>query len=220
MSGHLLRVSSAAGVFYVKHGPVAEVEYERLRWLKHWMAVPDIVAFDGDVLVLADVGRPSLERRAPADIGTIMGRTLRELHAVPIEECPFDEGLDVRLARAREHVREGLVDPDDFDDDHADLTPEQVYDRLLAERPAREDLVVAHGDYTPGNVLASRTGGPVLIDVGGLGVADRYLDLSIALRDLSEDFGASAVDDFLAAYGLEEVDQRLLGYYRLLDEMF
>ncbi|MFE3453143.1 APH(3') family aminoglycoside O-phosphotransferase [Nonomuraea sp. NPDC059194] len=220
MSGHLLRVSSASGVFYVKHGSVAEAEYERLRWLKHWMAVPDIVAFDQDALVLADVGWPSLERRAPADIGAIMGRVLRELHAVPIEECPFDEGLTVRLARAEQRLEAGLVDADDFDDDHADLSPRQVYDRLLADRPAHEDLVVAHGDYTPSNVLVSRDGRPVLIDVGGLGVADRYLDLAIALRDLGEDFGESAVDDFLTAYGLEEVDRRRLDYYRLLDEMF
>ncbi|MGW5685689.1 APH(3') family aminoglycoside O-phosphotransferase [Nonomuraea sp. NPDC003754] len=220
MSGHLSRVTSAAGVFYVKHGPVAREEYERLRWLKHWMPVPDVVAFDEDALVLADVGWPSLERGAPADIGTIMGGVLRELHAVPVGECPFDEGLEVRLARAGERLRAGLVDPDDFDDDHVGLTAAQVYDRLLAERPAREDLVVAHGDYTPGNVLVSATGRPVLIDVGGLGVADRYLDLAIALRDLGEDYGESAVADFLAAYGLAEVDRWRLDYYRLLDEMF
>jgi aminoglycoside phosphotransferase len=219
-SGHLLRVNSAAGVFYVKKGPVADAEYQRLRWLKHWMAVPDIVAFDEDVLVLADVGWPSLERVAPGDIGSVMGRVLRKLHAVPVEECPFAEGLEVRLARARERLESGLVDADDFDDDHADLTAQQLYDRLLAERPAHEDLVVVHGDYTPSNVLLSPTGQPVLIDVGGLGVADRYLDLAIVLRELSGDFGESTAADFLTAYGLEEADQRRLDYYRLLDEMF
>lgn len=50
-----------------------------------------------------------------------------------------------------------------------------------------EDLVVAHGDFTPMNVLE----GGILIDVGALGVADRYRDLALAARDLREDFGAA-----------------------------
>ncbi|MEV4117146.1 APH(3') family aminoglycoside O-phosphotransferase [Nonomuraea sp. NPDC049695] len=220
MSGHVMRVTSASGVFYVKQGPVAAAEHERLRWLKRWARVPDVVAFDGDTLVLADVAAPSLESAAPPNIGTIMGQVLSDLHAITIGECPFDERLDVRLARAAERVRAGLVDPDDFDDDHRGLSPRQVHDRLIAERPAVEDLVVAHGDYTPGNVLLPQDGDPVVIDVGGLGVADRYLDLAIAVRDLGDDFGPAAVDDFFAAYGLDTLDEQRLHYFRLLDEMF
>ncbi|WP_199565184.1 APH(3') family aminoglycoside O-phosphotransferase [Spongiactinospora rosea] len=220
MSGQVMRVTGPAGVFYVKQGPIAVAEHERLRWLKRWAAVPDIVAFDGQSLVLADVAAPSLESAAPPEIGTLMGRILRDLHAIEVGECPFDERLDVRLARADARVREGLVDTGDFDEDHVGLSPRQVHDRLIAERPAEEDLVVAHGDYTPSNVLVPPVGDPVLIDVGGLGVADRYLDLAIVVRDLRDDFGPQAVDDFLAAYGLDALDERKLGYFRLLDEMF
>ncbi|MGR6918639.1 APH(3') family aminoglycoside O-phosphotransferase [[Actinomadura] parvosata] len=220
LSGHVSRVTSAAGVFYVKQGPAAAAEHERLRWLERWASVPDVVAFDGDTLVLADVAAPSLESAAPPHIGTIMGRALRDLHAVPIAECPFDERLDTRLARAADRVRAGLVDPDDFDDDHRGLSARRLHDRLIADRPATEDLVVAHGDYTPGNVLLPSGGAPVLIDVGGLGVADRYLDLAIAVRDLGEDFGPAAVADFFTAYGLDAADERKLYYFRLLDELF
>ncbi|MFG3440615.1 aminoglycoside 3'-phosphotransferase [Nonomuraea sp. NPDC047897] len=224
MSGETLRVTAPAGVFYVKAGPVARREHERLLWLKRWASVPDVVAFEGDALVLADAGWHSLER-APANAGAVMGRVLRALHDIPVGECPFDERLDVRLARARERVAAGLVDPDDFDDDHAGLTPEQVYERLVATRPANEDLVVAHGDFTPSNVLAPPAGRrgeggaavePVLVDVGALGVADRYVDLAIALRELE----GPEVAGFLAAYGLPEPDEARLAYYRLLDELF
>jgi aminoglycoside phosphotransferase len=145
-----------------------------------------------------------------------MGTVLRALHDVPAPECPFDERLDVKLARAAERVRGGLVDTADFDDDHAGLAPEQIHRRLIAERPAGEDLVVTHGDFTPANVLASPAGETVLLDVGALGVADRYVDLAVALRELT----GPAADDFLTAYGLAEVDQRKLDYYRLLDELF
>ncbi|WP_113703793.1 aminoglycoside 3'-phosphotransferase [Nonomuraea lactucae] len=250
VSGETLRVTSPAGVHYVKQGPTARREHERLLWLKRWLSVPDVVAFDDDALVLADAGWRSLEHRPPPHAGATMGRVLRALHDIPVRECPFDERLDVRLARARERVDAGLVDPADFDDDHAGLSPEQVYERLVAERPASEDLVVTHGDFTPSNVLSpplpaparsgppagepsldasspgphaapppgpgSRVCEPVLVDVGALGVADRYVDLAIALRDLE----GPAAEDFLAAYGLPEPDPRRLDYYRLMDELF
>ncbi|MFI9589821.1 hypothetical protein [Nonomuraea sp. NPDC052265] len=65
----------------------------------------------------------------------------RHLHAITISEGPFDERLDVRLTRAAERVCAGLVDPDDFDDDHRGLSPRRLHDRLIAERLATEDAV-------------------------------------------------------------------------------
>ncbi|MEU4573986.1 aminoglycoside 3'-phosphotransferase [Nonomuraea sp. NPDC023979] len=216
LSGETLRVTGPTGAVYVKQGPGARAEHERLLWLKRWMSVPDVVAFEGDALVLADAGWLSLERRPSAGAGAVMGAALRALHDVPVAECPFDERLDVKLARAAGRVRDGLVNDGDFDDDTAGLTPAQVYDRLVAERPAREDLVVTHGDYTPANVLASPSGEAVLIDVGALGVADRHVDLALALRELD----GPAAGEFLRAYGAAEVDDDRLRYYRLLDELF
>src|SRR5690606_28812758 len=95
---------------------------------------------------------------------------------------------------------------------HAGLTPEQVYDKLLLERPADEDPVVTHGDFTPANVLASYSGEAIFVDLGELGVADRYMDLAGALLHLSE----PAAADFLAAYGLDEVDDAKLAYCQSL----
>ncbi|MEV0236375.1 aminoglycoside 3'-phosphotransferase [Nonomuraea sp. NPDC050786] len=219
-SGTALRVSSGSKVFYVKLGPLARAEHLRLGWLHGRVPIPEVVAFEDPVLVLADVGAPSLEAAAPADVGAVLGRTLRMLHQLPVTECPFDGRLPAVLERAGANVRGGLVDPDDFDADHLGLTPEAVHERLLAARPRVEDLVVAHGDYTPSNVLLPASGEPVVIDVPALGVADRYRDLAIAHRDLSEEHGPAAWEGFLVAYGLvDEVDDERLYYYRLLDEL-
>ncbi|WP_343951213.1 aminoglycoside 3'-phosphotransferase [Nonomuraea longicatena] len=215
-SGSLAHV---AGRYYVRRGPQAEAEHERLSWLRRWSRVPEVALFEDGVLVTADAGLPSLEDAGDgraAEVGELMGRTLRALHALPVAECPFDGRLDVTLARAGHNVLRGLVDPDDFDDDNAGRTPQDVLDELRAARPAVEDLVVAHGDFTPGNVLE----GGMLLDVGGLGVADRYRDLAIAVRDLDGDFGQAAVTAFRSAYGLTGFDDERLRYYRLLDELF
>ncbi|GAA1576822.1 aminoglycoside O-phosphotransferase APH(3')-IIb [Actinomadura kijaniata] len=220
-SGTVRRVTAGGGTFYVKQGPPAAAEHPRLRWLGKYLPVPEVVAFTGGALVLADVGAPSLEGAAPADIGAVMGRALRALHTLPVPDCPFDGRLATVLERAAANVRDGAVDPDDFDDDHRDLTPGQVLDRLFTTRPPTEDLVVAHGDYTPSNVLLPASGDPVLIDVSALGVADRYRDLAIARRDLVEDHGEAAWEAFWESYGLvPEPDADRLDYYRLLDELF
>ncbi|MEV4894512.1 phosphotransferase [Nonomuraea sp. NPDC055795] len=214
-SGSLAR----AGSYFVRRGPEAVAEHERLAWLRERAGVAEVAAFEGDVLVTADTGVETLAADEGTDdpgVGAAMGRALRELHAVPVTDCPFDGRLDVLLAQARRNVVEGRVDAGDFDDDNLGRTPMQVYERLLAERPEGEDLVVAHGDFTPSNVMANG----VLIDLARLGVADRHRDLAIALRDLSGDFGPAAVAAFLSAYGPEAPDEAKLAYYRLIDELF
>ncbi|MFI6998031.1 phosphotransferase [Nocardia sp. NPDC050175] len=204
--------------YWVKRGPKAVAEHERLNWLRdRGIRLPEIVAFDGDVLVLADAGASSLAAGSgEASVGTIMGELLRRLHSIPVAECPFDGRLDVVLTQARRQVIEGLVDLDDFEEENRDLGPGDVLAQLLAERPDGEDLVVAHGDFTPPNVLE----GAILLDVGALGVADRYRDLALAVRDLRDDFDEDEVAAFCTAYGLAEPDHRRLEYYRLLDELF
>ncbi|MBL1078871.1 aminoglycoside 3'-phosphotransferase [Nocardia sp. 2] len=211
-SGGVVQVN---GTYWMKRGSVARAEHERLAWLAaQGVAVPEVVLFEADTLVLADAGVPSLAAaNAP---GKAMGVALRRLHDLPITLCPFDGRLDVMLAQAAVQVRDGLVDAEDFDDDNLGRTPEHVLEQLRAERPGAEDLVVAHGDYTPSNVLE----GGLLIDVGRLGVADRYRDIALAVRDLEDDFGPDEVRAFLAAYGLSEADPARLRYYRLLDELF
>ncbi|WP_330229554.1 phosphotransferase [Nocardia sp. NBC_00508] len=220
MSGDVVLVN---GAYWLKRGPKAVAEYERLNWLRgRGIHLPEVAAFEDDVLLLADAAAPSLAARAgsgagyPTSIGTAMGSVLRRLHSIPVAECPFDGRLDVVLAQARRNVVEDLVDPDDFDDDNRGSTPTEILARLLARRPDREDLVVTHGDFTPSNVLE----GEILLDLGALGIADRYRDLALAVRDLREDFGESEVTAFCTSYGLAEPDVSRLEYYRLLDELF
>ncbi|MFZ2014334.1 MAG: phosphotransferase, partial [Nocardioides sp.] len=110
-------------------------------------------------------------------------------------------------------------------------TADELHHDLLERRPQAElletaDLVVCHGDACLPNFLADPetleiTG---MVDVGRLGVADRHLDLALAVRSISSAelnpaYGPAAAETMLAAYG-RAADPWRLDFYRLLDEFF
>ena len=209
LSGDVWRVGSS----YVKRAGVDE--RDRLLWLGKHFEVPAIKAFADDWLVLADVGAPSLAAVDPVLAGTVMGTVLRSLHALPTSSCPYDARIPVVLEKARHNVEAGLVDAGDFDDDNLGVTAEELLERLVATVPETEDLVVAHGDFCPPNVLLRPDGSTVLIDVSRLGVSDRHRDIALVHRELDEE----AVVAFNRAYGLVPRPS-LLEWYQLLDEFF
>lgn len=235
---HRLSLDGAPDL-YLKHGTgdvardIAD-EAARLRWLAPHISTPHVVyyAADGEeawLLTTALPGRTAYERmaaeppRAP-QVAALIGGFLKTLHALPAVRCPFDSGADQRLGLAKARMKAGLVDVDDFDDVHAGWSAEQVWDKMITLRPSVADPVVTHGDYSLDNILIKE--GPITdsqvsgcIDLGRLGVADRYQDLAIAWNCLDE-FGPDAQRAFLDAYGLTELDQDRLAFHLALDEFF
>lgn len=205
-------------------------EAHRLFWLHgrlpcatplHFMRGPD----DAWLLTEAVAGRTGDDWIAhdPAMLPAVIhafATFLRRLHALPIADCPFDAGADVRLAHARRLIDGGMVDHEDFDPDHAGWSADQMWERLVALRPAVRHGVVTHGDYSLGNVLIDATGVVTgCIDVGRLGVADRYQDIAILWQNLRE-FGDDAAARFLTGYGIAALDRERLEFHRCLDELF
>ncbi|TCC48785.1 aminoglycoside 3'-phosphotransferase [Kribbella capetownensis] len=211
------------GNHFVKRDPAVAAEAERLEWLaQQGIKVPRIVdQRDGVLTTEAVPGVPAsydwTDELRPAVVATFV-ELARALHSLPIEDCPFRRDLDTTMAEARSRVAAGLVDLDNLEDSYAGWTGEQLLAELERTRPSSEDLVVCHGDLTPDNVLVDpRTGRLTgVIDVGRLGVADRWLDLAILQRELTQEPFAA----FLAGYGLTGPDQDKLDFYILLDELF
>lgn len=203
-------------------------EAARLAWLRGRLPAPDLLYFADQpgrqIMLITEIpGVPSFDARFEGherQIITVLAEGLRLIHGVDVTACPFDRRLDVMIAAARRRMMAGEVDETAFDAVRQGRTTQSLYDELIAKRPAETDLVLVHGDYCMPNILidpATRalTG---FIDWGGAGVADRYLDLALAARSITHNWGEAWVAPFFAAYGLPDVDTVRIAYYQLLDE--
>lgn len=200
---------------YVKWQPAASGidlgdEAVRLAWAAAYTPVPAVLGMGADdegawLVTAALPGSSAVSRRwlaAPAVVARAIGEGLRALHeALPVGSCPFDWGVAARLARADERG------------------PGSSSARAaLGAPPAVDRLVVCHGDPCAPNTLlddAGRWTGHV--DLGALGVADRWADLAVATWSLEWNYGPGWDGVLLEAYGVAPDDGRTDYYRRLWD---
>lgn len=226
---HAKTVTSAHAVTALR------AERDRQRWLEDvGIPAPRIVDWserdDSATLISTTVpGVPasSAPPSAGAAAATGVGRLLAELHATA--DCPFDRRLSVTLAEAEQHVAAGRVDEHDFDDERVGRSATSLLEQLRSDARLRgEDVVLCHGDASlPNLFLDPVTWQPTgIVDVGRLGLADRYLDLALAARSIADDrnpgYGTEAAAAFWSGYGWEPsaVDHDAIAFYQLLDELF
>jgi kanamycin kinase len=188
-------------------------EADRLIWAGTFAAVPRVldvgrdargswllteaVEVDGTVPTSAIEPRwRALARRSAIAIGV----GLRRFHdALPTDTCPFVRTAELRVAALRGvALGSGLVP-----------TPP-------AEPPPVDRLVVCHGDATVPNTLLDRAGRfSAHVDVGDLGVADRWSDIAVTTRSVTRRYGPGLEPLVLAAYGVAPDPERT-AYYRAL----
>lgn len=119
-------------------------------------------------------------RSRPGVAVAALGRALRRFHdEVPAASCPFSWSVADRVRRV------GL-------------------DRARIGRAPAVDLVVCHGDACNPNFLLDDDGElSGYVDLGNLGIADRWADLAPALMSLGWNYGPGWEPAFLDAYGIE-----------------
>lgn len=70
--------------------------------------------------------------------------------------------------------------------------------------PPIDRLVVCHGDACSPNTIIAADGTPVgHVDLGSLGVADRWADLAVASVNLDYNYGPGWEQEFFRAYDIE-----------------
>lgn len=207
--------------------PSLAAEAARTRWAGAHLPVPEILDTGGDETVewlvnAALPGRPATDPTLgpPQRVVTALAEGLRRFHdTVPVAGCPFEFRLDTAMDQARRRVHGGLVDPaEDFDDEHRHLDADTALRTLARLRPAGEDLVVCHGDYCPPNALVTGNQVTGYVDLGELGIADRWWDIAVATRAATRNYGPGLEDLFLTVYGTPPDPQRR-AFYRLLYDL-
>lgn len=210
--GVTFRLGDGEGRQFAKWAPVGSgldlgAEAARLRWAADFTPVPRVVDHGldrdggGEWLVTAGLpGDSAVSPRWKADPGRAvraLGAGLRALHdRLPADECPFSWSVERRRARA---LAGGDADVDLF-------TPSPPVDRL----------VVCHGDACAPNTLLDDDGSWLAhVDMGALGVADRWADLAIGAWSLGFNYGPGWDVTYYEAYGIAPDPERIAFYRRL-----
>jgi len=214
---------------FVKWAPAGsgldlDAEIVRLRWAVRFTTVPRVLDAGGDEtgtwLVTAPLsGETAISERwkaAPAIAVAAIGEGLRALHeALPVEQCPFSWSAAGRLADAQRRALADRMDPAGRHAEHRGLSVDEALERLSAIPPV-DHAVVCHGDACAPNTLLTREGQwSGHVDLGELGVADRWADLAVATWSTEWNYGPGFEHQLLSAYGVQ-ADPDRTRYYRLL----
>lgn len=219
---------------FLKHGQGALAdditdEMVRLLWLADHIGVPKVTQFvrtpdEAWLLMTAMPGRTAsqiLESNPEAgpQVVDALVKFLRRLHSIAAGICPFNGDHAYRISRAGARIDAGLVEVDDFDDERAGWTAEEVWEAMHSFLPLSPDPVVTHGDFSLDNLLIHDGEVAGCIDVGKAGIADRYQDLAILWNGLGE-FGPALQERLFQQYGIAVPDRRKLDFHLMLDELF
>ncbi|MEU7062658.1 aminoglycoside 3'-phosphotransferase [Streptomyces sp. NPDC046161] len=231
--GLTFQVGSGEERLFVKWTPVAggidlAAEVARLRWAVRFTVVPQVLGEGADeagswMITRGLPGRMAVDDHWKGDPGTAVravGSGLRAFHdALPVADCPFDWSAGIRLENARSRAAAGRTSPEDW---HQDLRHFGTVERaleVLADVPPVDRLVVCHGDACAPNTLLGDDGTWTgHVDLGTLGVADRWADLAVATWSTQWNYGPGWEEALLEAYGVEPDPERIM-YYRLLWEL-
>lgn len=230
VSATTFRLGDGPGARYAKWAPAGSDvdlagEAARMRWAGAFVTVPRVLEqacdADGAWLVTAaldgEMAVADRWKQDPATAVRVIGEALRAFHdALPVAECPFSASAEERVDEAVRNA--GRRAHRTLHPDFSGLTQADVLKRV-ADVPPVDKAVVCHGDTCAPNTLLSADGRFAgHVDLGALGVADRWSDLAIATWSTTWNFGGGWQEPLLDAYGIAPDPERT-EYYRLLWEV-
>ncbi|MHB1801150.1 MAG: phosphotransferase [Actinomycetes bacterium] len=229
LDGLTCAIGTGSDRIFVKWVPTGcgidlDQEAVRLAWAAPLTPVPRVVDEGRDaagswIVTAALPGENAVSDRWQADPATAVaaiGRGLQALHeGLPVESCPFSWSAEDRLADAHRRASAGALEPQAWHPIHRSLGVDRAL-RILVDQPPVDQLFVCHGDACAPNTLLTEDGHwSGHVDLGALGVADRWADLAIATWSTEWNYGPGWETQLLDAYGVDPDPDRTR-YYRLL----
>lgn len=214
-------------------------EHLMMKWLKNKVSVPEIICNiienGNNYLLMSKIaGKMSCDDeflKNPKQLVFVLADAIKNLWSVDISSCPVKNDLSTALKTAEYRVEHGLVDVEDAEPETFGKggfkDPQDLLGWLYDNRP-EEDFVLSHGDFCLPNVFINDGEFSGFVDIGRMGVADRYQDIALCYRSLKHNFSGKfggkiygGFDEkmFFDALGIEP-DFDKIRYYILLDELF
>lgn len=240
-SGTNLKTCSNSGVFLFEHPDndslylkvfrpsdapreaTLRAESTAVSWLSGQVPVPRLVEYCNDdgveYMVTAAVdGLPSHSKDIDVELPALihlLADGLRQLHALPIQDCPLDNRVEAMCRRVETWMREGAVAIDELPEWFRKANLDECVAEIRRLKPDDEDLVFTHGDYCLPNILIGNGQIAGFIDLGYAGIADRYCDFICIDFTIRHNLGDEWVQPFWDAYGVA-IEPAKFGYYQQL----
>ena len=137
--------------------------------IKGKMACDEIYMNNGDILIKALVDG------------------LKFLWNFNITNCPFIQTVDDKIKQIEIKINKGLININninlDFFFEEKFENVKELFNWLINHR-TKEEFVLSHGDYCLPNIFIENNIFSGFVDIGKLGIADKWLDLAICYRSL------------------------------------
>ena len=199
---------------YIENKNNLKEEYERLKWIEGKLNTPKAYYYNEKdnikyLIMEYKKGAPSFEFD---NIGYQLGKALKQIHQVNIENCPFNKYSPEQLL-SNFLVKLDSIYPE-IQDNYKDETKESIIKFMKENIP--NDKVLTHGDYSMPNILINN-GEISFIDLGELGISTKYLDIYYFMKSLKINKKEEIFQDFLNGYGLEKINNNYIKWMDLID---
>jgi kanamycin kinase len=207
---------------YLKIDKEGKLARERIMtaWMHNYGLTPKVLEYASEngmdyLLKEALEGEDGISwhhKENPQRLAAVFGESLRLIHALPKENCPFQNRTIEMLEEADSNAKQKHCD--------MDFIPEGIehaYAILSTSKLLAGDDVVLHGDYCLPNIIMHDYRLAGFVDLGYGGVGDRHWDLFWGIWTLKYNLKTEKYKDtFLDAYGRETLNLDKLELCRLL----
>ncbi|MBQ2667724.1 MAG: aminoglycoside 3'-phosphotransferase [Clostridia bacterium] len=177
------------------HSAKVDGAVEMMHWLTGRLPIPQVIEYAVEnglsyLLMTRIPGEmccsPYYMAHSDEMVG-LMAEGLRMLWDIDTAGCPRERTLQADLNAALQRIRNGRLSPDELSE--CGFETAEAMACWLEAHPVPYEPVLSHGDYCLPNLLLQDGQISGYIDIGGIGIADRYSDIVDCWNSLKNNFG-------------------------------